>query len=1283
MKKSRNRIKALVLAALLALGQVIFTAKTASAFDFSKYYIDPDNIHVKSVLERMERIGLTQGVLYKAWVAMDRLDENSHDYGDIQYLEDEVFECDMSKACQPEEGHISLGMYLEEVLSGDPDDGQAKYKNLDHMWEAIGIVLEIGSVDDVVKGNDVWDGLYERNVVSCGWFWQEDCVEYVFRGRSEAGQMMLDRFNYIREKNGWEEVAEKDKWETSGEDPKSMDYFTGMAGYGLYRQEIINYCVVPENSDKPRKTVTWTSYDEQADDGSLKEVEIEIYDDAHPGGTNGEYLSFTSWGNGKTCEELVEHASEIAVGTYKDNSDPYTMDEVYRMLLNKTCNHSFKRQYEAAKKNDSEEPDEKELAENQIAEYEKLEATAQSSTEDYPWMRSKTDESGNIAPGYQCIDVDYLSSPVQVYTDPDIRNQMSTEESCYSSGGALTWIVCPLIRVMSDVVTGIYETWIEPNLIFDSSYLLYIGGNNAGNRDNPKDPEYATSISDRAILVRQFWNYFRMLANILIILLFLVVIASQVTGLGIDNYGIKKLLPKIIIISILVNLSYYISLLAIDAANVSGKIVEDLIDTLNKHVVIGESSAKGLTGSLVLGGVLTVIVSSVVVAGVVSQGWAILIPVIAALITAVIGIITLFAVLALRIVIIWTCVALSGIAIASCILPNTKKLFNIWLNFFWKALLCYPICSAVVYGGQLMSRIVIAVTGSSPSSLIIAIFLSVGPLVMLPTIIKSSFSMARNVVAAMDRTKMRLQGRAAMAVHGNRYGREYLANRAEKQMKERIKRKAGYAYNAKTGQYENRYGIRGRTAQNTLDDPNATAAQKERAQKLLDSIDAKRANYRMKAEGIIAHEGAQEQYYGEGGLLRVNQLHGASRMKVSQQQAASAYNHGDFESLGAELRKMIVHGQTDGDSILKRINTDDGSSAYKAAGIMMQMGATSKGRERLAEILREATSNENTTEDSKKAIRRVMSTSLQANPDFIKSIGIEGEDVIMAQYLEDSYHGKQSAEGSFDEWGKAIAEAVYDENGNLDSSRSKTNTQIASERALKKPSVLIGQGDAAVSDIINSGLLTNATYRNNLRNTILRGDWSEKGSQLSKMISAYSENATGEELTSFIQTGRLSSADQSTAITQLTSKSQLPATEISRLISDRDFKPAAGDLEKLSRAMEQYAETASLGQLVDTLTRGTFTNEQARTIQRKYQVAVASRAATPGDRRTIGEAYLRSRGGQMENDENGTPYTDAAAMVEGMQNRSRSTNTADAQIAKAILQKMGQAYIDLQRGRNS
>lgn len=63
------------------------------------------------------------------------------------------------------------------------------------------------------------------------------------------------------------------------------------------------------------------------------------------------------------------------------------------------------------------------------------------------------------------------------------------------------------------------------------------------------------------------WQSFLNIANVMFVIAFIAIVFSQVTSIGISNYGIKKLLPKLIVVAILVNVSYFICQLVVDLSN--------------------------------------------------------------------------------------------------------------------------------------------------------------------------------------------------------------------------------------------------------------------------------------------------------------------------------------------------------------------------------------------------------------------------------------------------------------------------------------------------------------------------------------------------------------------------------------------------------------------------------------------------------------------------------------------------------------------------------------------
>ena len=127
-------------------------------------------------------------------------------------------------------------------------------------------------------------------------------------------------------------------------------------------------------------------------------------------------------------------------------------------------------------------------------------------------------------------------TPANVHAEPVDETTSSTEveagASCEDSLGSLGWLVCPTTGKISEAVDWLYDK-IEDILVIDP-----------------------VEIKDGAPIY-EIWKYARSVTNIVFIILFLVVIYSQVTGVGISNYGVKKILPKMVVVAILVNKSKY------------------------------------------------------------------------------------------------------------------------------------------------------------------------------------------------------------------------------------------------------------------------------------------------------------------------------------------------------------------------------------------------------------------------------------------------------------------------------------------------------------------------------------------------------------------------------------------------------------------------------------------------------------------------------------------------------------------------------------------------------
>ncbi len=459
-----------------------------------------------------------------------------------------------------------------------------------------------------------------------------------------------------------------------------------------------------------------------------------------------------------------------------------------------------------------------------------------------------TDPEGKI---YECLDVDELEVHLSDYTYgmEDWEEEEMAEADCYTNAGSLGWIVCPLITTGADMIQGTYEGMVVPFLRLDPQLFKADNG------------------------TYMAWDVFRNISNIAFVAVFLVVILSQLTGYGIDNYGIKKILPKLIVAAILINMSYVICQLAIDIANIFGSAIGDLFTSIGNKIMINSPpvcSSGGADACVAVtagksggaGGWIAIIavVLAITVGAVLAIGPQILIPVLLAILSFVIAIFFLFIILGVRQALSVLLVAISPCAFLCYMLPNTKMIFNKWFTTIKGILLAYPICSAMIYGGDMVAKIIIAAYGGTPKDLasitpmLSAGIVAVAPIFLIPSTIKKSMgglgSLAGNL---QGRLNHRATGFARGALHNTglnnpdrglvtgairRHSRYAQQQRADNVMARQSE------YNAKKGNRE-LYGKRmfgGKNLSQMAEAGTLNAEQKRRYNRALSAVNSESAN---------------------------------------------------------------------------------------------------------------------------------------------------------------------------------------------------------------------------------------------------------------------------------------------------------------------------------------------------------------------------------------------------------------------------------------------------------
>lgn len=296
------------------------------------------------------------------------------------------------------------------------------------------------------------------------------------------------------------------------------------------------------------------------------------------------------------------------------------------------------------------------------------------------------------------------------------------ERSC--SGFALIgWLLCPLIQGLFQFIQFLYANVILTSLIIEPL------------------AENTTDASTEAIF--SIWNSFRIIANILLFIVFILAIfGSSLAGFQVFSaYETKKIIPRLVVGTVAIQLSYYIVGFAVDIFNVIGASVRGLIlapvDGL-QSIDFDFGSVGELVGILLGGAAIWVARFSVGAAGFLYAIPLILVPIVLALLVTMV-------VLLFRKMVIFLLIVLALVAFVFGIMPGTERWLKQWWDLLWKALFMFPLIIGFIAGGELVAKILVAGDESSATNQIMGMIALFTPYFLIP----STFKLAGNAVAAI------------------------------------------------------------------------------------------------------------------------------------------------------------------------------------------------------------------------------------------------------------------------------------------------------------------------------------------------------------------------------------------------------------------------------------------------------------------------------------------------------------------------------------------------------
>lgn len=295
-------------------------------------------------------------------------------------------------------------------------------------------------------------------------------------------------------------------------------------------------------------------------------------------------------------------------------------------------------------------------------------------------------------------------------------SENSTSTSCDVQG--IGWFICPVSNWLADGIDFMYSALQE----FLKTKPLETTNQNSG--------------------IYLAWVIMRNISNVAFIVAFLVIIYSQLTSVGISNYGVKKMLPRLVIAAVLVNLSFTFCAVLLDLSNVTGYAFQDAFMGIKNTIsTVGENTStwtwSEVISTALSNGALAVGAGYAVSLALTTEILPMLVP---AATLAGLTLLFILLIMAARQALIIILIIVSPLAFVCYLLPGTEKWFKKWRDLFFTMLVFFP-AFAVVFGGAQLAGIIIIQNASGPNGAImhvLGMLVQIIPLAITPLIMKLS-----------------------------------------------------------------------------------------------------------------------------------------------------------------------------------------------------------------------------------------------------------------------------------------------------------------------------------------------------------------------------------------------------------------------------------------------------------------------------------------------------------------------------------------------------------------
>lgn len=295
------------------------------------------------------------------------------------------------------------------------------------------------------------------------------------------------------------------------------------------------------------------------------------------------------------------------------------------------------------------------------------------------------------------------STTTEQQGNSDDQNKDS-QESCEAGFMGFGWVFCPGQNLITQLIDGI-AGWIS-----NSMNWTVLAGNGSGQ-------------------IKDIWQKFLNIANVVFALVFLFMIYSMATSTGLSGYDIKKILPRLIVVAIAVNISFYLCAALVDLSNITGKGMYGLIyaqtDKDNWSIIANITNS---VTSLVL-----LVLALFLFGG-----------------TVIIGLAITLIAIAFRQLMLVVLVIVSPVAFALYLLPNTQKWAQKWLDMFGRLLIIYPMFTAVWGASRLVSNIFSTTDTSNIPAFLMDFLCAIAPALAIMPLFKTAGGIVGGAIKTIE-----------------------------------------------------------------------------------------------------------------------------------------------------------------------------------------------------------------------------------------------------------------------------------------------------------------------------------------------------------------------------------------------------------------------------------------------------------------------------------------------------------------------------------------------------